>query len=195
MPNPRGSSGYGEAFRRANYKDWGGGDYDDIMSGVDAMIDRGIADPDRLGIMGWSYGGYMTSWAVTQTTRFKAASVGAGITNLYSMYGSNDLSSYLKSFFGDYPWRDPEEYARHSAMTFVDNIKTPVMIQHGEQDFRVPYAQAQEFYQALKDRKVPAEFVSYPRQGHGIAEPRLLKDAMHRNLDWFNKWIKGKHSK
>ena len=190
LPNPRGSSSYGEAFRRANYQDWGGGDYHDIMTGVDALIDRGIAHPDRLGIMGWSYGGYMTAWVVTQTARFKAVSIGAGITNLYSMYGSNDLSGYLKSFFGNYPWRDPEEYAKHSAITFVDQVKTPVLIQHGEQDFRVPYSQAQEFYQALKDRRVPVEFVSYPRQGHGITEPRLLKDAMQRNVDWFNKWVK-----
>lgn len=195
LPNPRGSRGYGEAFRRANYKDWGGGDYDDIMTGVDAMIGLGIAHPDRLGIMGWSYGGYMTAWVVTQTTRFKAASVGAGITNLYSMYGSNDLPGYLKSFFGDYPWRDPEEYAKHSAITFIDHVKTPVLIQHGEQDIRVPYTQAQEFHQALKDRKVPVEFVSYPRQGHGIGEPRLRKDALQRNLDWFNRWIKGKRQK
>ena len=192
LPNPRGSHGYGAAFRRANYKDWGGGDYGDIMTGVDAVIDRGIAHPDRLGIMGWSYGGYMTAWVVTQTTRFRAASVGAGITNLYSMYGSNDMSAYLKSFFGDFPWRDPVEYAKHSAISFMDRVKTPVLIQHGEQDRRVPYAQALEFHQALKDRKVPVEFVSYPRQGHGITEPRLRKDALKRNLDWFNRWIKGK---
>ena len=136
----------------------------------------------------------MTAWVVTQTTRFKAASVGAGITNVYSMYGANDMSAYLKSFFGDYPWRDPVEYARRSAISFIDKVKTPVLIQHGEQDVRVPYTQALEFHQALKDRKVPVEFVSYPRQGHGIGEPRLRKDALQRNLDWFNRWIKGKRS-
>ena len=183
---------YGESFKRANYRDWGGGDYRDIMAGVDAMVARGIANPDRLGIMGWSYGGYLTAWTVSQTDRFKAVSVGAGIVNLHSMYGTNDVPNYLRAFFGAYPWRDPEEYARRSALTFVDQVRTPVLIQHGEQDQRVPFAQAQEFYRALKDRKVPVEFVAYPRQGHGIGEPRLILDCLRRNLDWFDRWVLGK---
>ena len=192
LPNPRGSVNYGDAFKRANYRDWGGGDYRDIMTGVDAMISRGIADPDRLGMMGWSYGGYMTAWAVTQTDRFEAVSVGAGVANLYSMYGSNDISGYLLAFFGAVPWRDPEEYARHSALTFVDQVKSPVLIQHGERDVRVPFTQALEFHQALKDRKIQTELVIYPRQGHGLGEPRLVMDAMQRNLDWFDRWVLGK---
>ncbi|MDP6779364.1 MAG: S9 family peptidase [Candidatus Latescibacteria bacterium] len=192
QPNPRGSLHYGESFKRANYRDWGGGDYRDIMAGVDALVARGIANPDRLGIMGWSYGGYLTAWTVSQTDRFRAASVGAGIVNLHSMYGTNDIPNYLLAFFGAYPWRDPEEYARHSAITFTDRIRTPVLIQHGEKDERVPFAQAQEFYRSLKDRRIPVEFVAYPRQGHGIGEPRLILDCLKRNLAWFDRWVLGK---
>jgi len=192
MPNPRGSVNYGEAFKRANYRDWGGGDYQDIMSGVDAMVDRGIADPNRLGMMGWSYGGYMTAWTVSQTNRFKAVSVGAGICNAHSMYGSNDISGYLRAFFGSLPWRDPEAYASRSALTYADQVRSPVLIQHGERDVRVPFTQALEFHQALKERGVPVTFVAYPRQGHGIGEPRLILDAMTRNLEWFDKWVLGK---
>jgi dipeptidyl aminopeptidase/acylaminoacyl peptidase len=134
----------------------------------------------------------MAAWAVTQTDRFQAASMGAGITNLYSMYGSHDIQSYLRAFFGNYPWRDPEEYARHSAMTFVDQVKTPVLIQHGEQDTRVPLSQAKEFYQALRDRGATVEFVVYPRQGHGVSEPKLMRDVMQRNVDWMDRWVLGK---
>jgi dipeptidyl aminopeptidase/acylaminoacyl peptidase len=189
-PNPRGSAGYGEKFRQANVKDWGVGDFKDIMTGVDHLIAQGLADPQRLGIMGWSYGGYMTSWAITQTDRFKAASTGAGVTNLFSMYGQTDIPRFMEGYFGDVPWNQRELYAKHSAMTHVGKVKTPTLIQHGEKDDRVPLAQSQELHGALKRRGVPVEFVVYPRQGHNPSEPRLQADVLRRNVDWFNRWLK-----
>lgn len=191
LPNPRGSGGHGERFRRANFKDWGYGDYDDIMRGVDLLVRNGVADPERMGVMGWSYGGYMTSWVVTQTDRFKAASMGAGLSNLVSMYGTTDIPEFLGTHMGGRPWDDMREYLRHSAINFVGNARTPTLIQHGRQDRRVPLSQGEEFYQALKDVGVPVEMVIYPRQPHGIREPRLQRDALEHNLRWFNKWVLG----
>ncbi len=191
MPNPRGSGGYGEKFRRANFRDWGGMDYKDIMTGIDYLIEKGIADPDKLGIMGWSYGGYMTSWVITQTDRFKAASVGAGVTNLFSMYGQTDIPEFMECYFGALPWEDSEVYENHSAMYFINKARTPTLIQHGEKDVRVPLPQGQELYLGLKKSNVPVKFVIYPRQPHGIREPKLQRDSMKRNVEWFNKWIIG----
>ncbi len=191
MPNPRGSGGYGEKFRQANVKDWGYGDYKDIMAGVDELIKQGVADADKMGVMGWSYGGYMTSWVVSQTARFKAASMGAGLSNLISMYGTTDIPQFSEAYFGAKPWEDPELYLKHSAIRFVNQAKTPTLIQHGQEDRRVPISQGEEFYQALKDVGVPTEMVVYPRQPHGIQEPRLIKDTLQRNLNWFNKWLLG----
>jgi dipeptidyl aminopeptidase/acylaminoacyl peptidase len=189
-PNPRGSAGYGLKFRQANVKDWGGGDYRDIMAGVDHLIAQGIADPDRLGIMGWSYGGYMTSWIIGQTDRFKAASAGAGVTNLFSMYGQTDIPDFMERYLGDVPWKARELYLKHSPMTYAGNIKTPTLIQHGEKDRRVSVAQSQELYHALKRNGVPVEFVIYARQGHNPHEPRLQRDVLTRNVEWFNRWLK-----
>ncbi len=190
-PNPRGSTGYGKEFRYANFRDWGYGDMDDLMAGVDHVIDMGVGHPDSLLLMGWSYGGYMTSWIVSQTDRFQAASMGAGLSNLVSMYGTTDIPEFMASHFGGRPWEDMREYLRHSAMNFVGNAKTPTLIQHGGEDRRVPLSQGKEFYRALKKVGVPVEMVVYPRQPHGIREPKLLRDAMERNLNWFNKWLLG----
>lgn len=187
--NPRGSGGYGAAFRAANVRDWGGGDFCDIMAGVDALIDRGIADPNRLGIMGWSYGGYMTSWAITQTTRFRAASVGAGVTNLMSFNGTTDIPSFLPDYLAAEFWDDPEVYAAHSALFNVKDVTTPTLIQHGERDDRVPLGQGKELYNALKRQGVPVEMDIYPRQQHGPSEPRIIMDIMRRNLEWFDRWV------
>ncbi|MBI3982945.1 MAG: S9 family peptidase [Gemmatimonadetes bacterium] len=187
--NVRGSSGYGREFRYANYQDWGGGDYQDIMSGVDAMIQRGIADPERLGVMGWSYGGYMTSWVITQTKRFRAASVGAGVTNLMSFTGTADIPGFIPDYFGGEYWDVSERWRSHSAMFNVKGVSTPTLIQHGEQDLRVPVSQGYELYNALKRQGVPAKMVVYPRQPHGIQEPKLQLDAMKRNLEWFAQWL------
>ena len=188
--NVRGSSGYGRDFRYANYGDWGGGDYEDIMSGIDFLIEKGIADPERLGIMGWSYGGYMTSWVVTQTDRFRAASVGAGVTNLMSFTGTSDIPSFLPDYFHGEYWDVFDAWRSHSAMFNVKGVSTPTLIQHGEKDARVPISQGYELYNAIKRQGVTVKMVVYPRQPHGIGEPRLLNDAMQRNLDWFDRWLK-----
>ncbi len=189
--NVRGSSGYGRDFRYSNYRDWGGGDYRDILAGADALIEKGIADANRLGIMGWSYGGYMTSWVITQTKRFKAASVGAGVTNLMSFTGTADIPSFLPDYFGGEHWDILDLWRAHSAMFNVRGVSTPTLIQHGEADLRVPISQGYEFYNALKRQNVPVQMVVYPRQPHGLQEPKFLLDAMQRNLDWFDRWVKG----
>jgi dipeptidyl aminopeptidase/acylaminoacyl peptidase len=191
MPNPRGSGGYGERFRKANIKDWGYSDYNDIQDGVNELVARGVADKDRLGVMGWSYGGFMTSWTITQTQRFKAASVGAGVTNLFSMYGTTDIPPFQESYFGARPWEDRELYAKHSAMSYVDKVTTPTLIQHGTEDRRVPISQGEELYTALRSRGVTVEMVKYPRSQHGLSEPKLIRDSMMRNLDWFDRYVMG----
>jgi dipeptidyl aminopeptidase/acylaminoacyl peptidase len=190
--NPRGSSGYGREFRYANYGDWGGGDYRDIMTGVDAMIERGIADEDRLGVMGWSYGGYMTSWVLSQTNRFKAASVGAGIPNLMSFTGTADVPGFVPDYFGGEFWEVPEAWQEHSALFNIGGATTPTLIQHGEEDRRVPVSQAYELRNALSRQGVDVTMVVYPRQPHGIQEPKLQLDAMRRNLNWFDRWVMGR---
>ncbi len=190
QPNFRGSTGKALAFTRANKNNWGKGDYEDCMTGVDAMIALGIADPDRLGAFGWSYGGYMTFWILTQTDRFKAVSPGAGLTNIYSMYSQNDIQRYLRWFYSDKaPWDAQELYWDRSPMKYVKNVKTPVMIMHGQADTRVPIAQAQEFYMALKEMKVPVDFVVYPRENHGFTEPRHQMDRVRRYVKFFAKYL------
>jgi dipeptidyl aminopeptidase/acylaminoacyl peptidase len=163
-PNPRGSSGYGVDFRRANTKDWGFGDYQDLMTGVDRVIEMGVADPDRLGVMGWSYGGFMTSWVVTQTNRFKAASAGAPVTNLMSFNGTADIPAFIPDYFGGQFWEVLDVYQKHSPIFNVKSVTTPTMIQHGEADVRVPISQGYEFYNALKVKGVPTRMIVLPRQ-------------------------------
>ena len=190
QPNFRGSTGKGLAFAQANKNTWGKGDYDDCMTGVDAMIASGLADSDRLGAFGWSYGGYMTFWILTQTDRFKAVSPGAGLTNIYSMYSQTDIHRYLNWFYSDKaPWEASDLYWDRSPMKYVGNVKTPTMIMHGQVDTRVPIAQAQEFYQALVERKVPVEFVVYPRENHGFTEPRHNLDRVRRYVKFFSKYL------
>ncbi len=189
-PNFRGSSGRGEKFAMANQNDWGGGDYRDDMSGVQAMIDKGWADPNHMGAFGWSYGGFMTYWIDTQTDRFKAISPGAGLPDLYSMYSQTDIHRYLTIFFDmKSPWDNFQEYWDHSPMKYIENVKTPTMILHGIADTRVPIPQAEEFYEALKERHVPVEFVKYPRENHGFIEPRHIQDRWQRYLVFFGKYL------
>ena len=188
-PNPRGSGGYGRDFRFANYGDWGGGDYQDIMAGVDNAIALGVADPDRLGVLGWSYGGFMTSWIITQTRRFKAACVGAGVTDLVSFNGTSDIPGFVPDYFGGEFWDDLDTYRRHSPVLQAKGVATPTLVLHGENDVRVPLGQGREFYNALQRQGVPTELVIYPRQGHGNFEPRLRLDVLRRVLDWFAHWI------
>jgi dipeptidyl aminopeptidase/acylaminoacyl peptidase len=183
--NPRGSSGRGVKFRQANQADWGGHDYLDIMAGVDHVIALGVADPDQLGVMGWSYGGFMTSWILGHTDRFKAASIGAPVTDLVAFNGTTDIQGFLPSYFGGEFWEQPELYRQHSPLSHVANIKTPALIQHGEADSRVPLSQGLALYRALKKRRVPVKMVTYPRAPHGPREPRQLLHVMEANLDWF----------
>lgn len=190
QPNFRGSTGRGEKFTIANQNQWGDGDYKDDMSGVQAMIDKGWADPDRLGAFGWSYGGYMTFWIDTQTDRFKAISPGAGLPDLYSMYSQSDIHRYEALFFGmKAPWDNFQEYWDHSPMKYIENVKTPTMILHGQSDTRVPIPQSEEFYQALDERHVPVEYVTYPREEHGFTEPRHIQDRWQRYLVFFGKYL------
>jgi dipeptidyl aminopeptidase/acylaminoacyl peptidase len=191
-PNPRGSSGYGVEFRRANTKDWGMGDYLDLMTGVDKVIEMGVADPDRLGVMGWSYGGFMTSWIVTQTNRFKAASAGAPVTNLMSFNGTADIPAFVPDYMGGQFWEALDVYQKHSPMFNVKAVTTPTMIQHGEADIRVPISQGYEFYNALKVKGVPTRMLVLPRQPHGPNEPKMQLAAMNANLEWFDKYIGAK---
>jgi dipeptidyl aminopeptidase/acylaminoacyl peptidase len=187
--NPRGSGGYGKEFRFANENDWGGGDYRDIISGVDALIERGIADSERLGVMGWSYGGFMTSWMITQTKRFKAASVGAGVTNLMSFTGTADIAGFIPDYMGGEFWDEFDRWRTHSAMFQIKGVTTPTLIQHGDRDPRVPISQSYELHNALRRQGVPVKMVVYPRQAHTILEPKLMLDAAQRNLDWFDQWL------
>ncbi len=190
-PNPRGSSGYGKEFRYANVRDWGYGDMDDLMAGVDEVIDRGVAHPDSLLLMGWSYGGYMTSFAVTRTDRFKAASMGAGLPNLVSMVTTTDIGEYLVAHMGGAEfWEDYEEYERHSAMYRIANVTTPTQVIHGENDLRVPFTQGQEFYRALGRLGVPTEMIVLPRTPHGPQEPKLQMEVSRVILKWFEQHLR-----
>jgi dipeptidyl aminopeptidase/acylaminoacyl peptidase len=189
-PNPRGSSGYGKEFRYSNVRDWGFGDYQDLMTGVDYVLAMGIADANNQFVMGWSYGGYMTSWVVTQTDRFKAASMGAGLPNLVSMVTTTDIPDYIVAHAGGKEfWEEYEEYEKHSAIYQIKNAKTPTQVIHGANDLRVPFTQGQEFYNALKRKGVDTEMVVYPRTPHGPQEPKLLIDVTPRIMTWFEKYL------
>jgi dipeptidyl aminopeptidase/acylaminoacyl peptidase len=184
MPNPRGSIGYGARFATANIGDWGGKDFKDIMAGVDILIARSVADPDKLVVMGGSYGGFMTFWAISQTDRFKAAIGHAGISDWYSFHGQSDVPGLMEYGLGGQPWASAENYRKWSPMTHVERVKTPLLITHGERDLRVPIAQAEQYYRALKKRGVETVFLRYPREGHGIQEPNHQIDLFRRQLEW-----------
>lgn len=177
--NFRGSSNYGQEHLNANQDNWGIRDYDDIMTGVDYVIGQGWADPDRMVAYGWSYGGYMTFWMSTQTDRFKLISPGAGLSNLYSMYSTTDIPAYLGWFFGT-PWDNEDIYRQLSPIRHANKVTAKILIMHGANDARVPPEQAVEFYKALTDLGKDVSFVRYPRQGHGIGEPRLAMDRLRR---------------
>lgn len=191
-PNPRGSTNYGERFMRANIMDWGHGDYDDIMTGVDQLIRQGIADSTRTAFEGWSYGGYMTAWVVSQTSRFKAARMGAGLTDLQSMYGTTDIPGYIGTFFNGMPTKETLDFYRaRSPITFVNNVTTPLLILQGGSDQRVPIGQSLEYYRALKDYGKTVQLVFYPREGHGLSEYYHQLDKMQREYDWIVKYTLG----
>ncbi len=188
--NPRGSTGYGKDFRYANFMDWGYGDLSDLLSGVDEVIEMGVAHPDSLLLMGWSYGGYMTSFAVTQTNRFRAASMGAGLPNLVSMVTTTDIGDYLVGHMGGEYFDDYATYEKHSAIYHIGNVTTPTQVIHGALDLRVPFTQGQEFYNSLDRLGVDTEMVVYPRTPHGPTEPKFLMDVSERILTWFNRHLR-----
>jgi dipeptidyl aminopeptidase/acylaminoacyl peptidase len=188
FPMPRGGSGYGEAGHRMIVNAWGEADYEDIMAGVDHLIATGIADPNRLGVMGASYGGFMTNWIVTQTNRFKAASSSASISDLTDLYYLADAGAVMEEYFKK-PWENRESYAAHSPITFVEKVSTPLLLQHGENDPRVPLASGRKFYEALKALGKRVEFDIFPRGGHVQYQPVAQRESMRRNLEWFLRWI------
>jgi len=190
FPNPRGSFGQGEAFTRANVKDFGYGDFKDIMAGVDEAIRIAPVDPERLGICGWSYGGFMTMWAVTQTNRFKAAMAGAGLSNWQSYYGENLIDQWMIPFFGKSVYDDPEVYAKSSPINFIKHAKTPTLILVGDSDGEVPAPQSYEFWHALKTLGVETQFVVYEHEGHMFAKPEHQRDVVDRTMAWFNARLK-----
>ncbi|MEP7266283.1 MAG: S9 family peptidase [Saprospiraceae bacterium] len=191
-PNPRGSTGYGADFRMANRSDWGGKDYIDIMNGVDQVIKMGVADSARMGVMGWSYGGFMSSWIVGHTNRFKVASIGAPVVDLVNQNLTDDINGFLPSYFKADPWNDWATYDAHSPLRFVQNVKTPVLLQHCEGDQRVPITNGLMFYNALKRRNVTVRMLAMPRQAHGPVEPKMNLKVFETNVEWMNKYIGGK---
>ncbi len=188
-PNIRGSTGYGQRFIESNRADWGGDDFRDIMAGLDTLVARGVADPGRLGIGGWSYGGYMAEWAITQTDRFDAAVTGAGMANLISEFGMEGGPAYDRWFFG-LPYENAEEFLESSPFMYLKNAKTPTLILQGLEDTTDPPGQSRELYRGLKYYGVPAELVEYPREPHGFRERRHLIDRSERILAWFEKYVK-----
>lgn len=162
----------------------------DVMSGVDFLIDKGWVDEDRLLVGGASYGGYLTSWVITQTTRFKAAYVSAGVVDLVTEYALTDEPSFLIGYFNSTPYDDPQIYQKNSSLSYASQVKTPVFIVHGERDLRVPVSQAYEFYSALKHYGAEVKLVIYPREYHGIREYIHQLDLMNRTLEWFKEHLK-----
>ena len=191
-PNPRGSFGQGEKFTQANIKDFGYGDFRDILAGVDEVVKTLPVDNDRIGITGWSYGGYLTMWAVTQTNRFRAAVSGAGLSDWLSYYGENDIDEWMIPYFGASVYDDPAVYARSAPMTFIKNAKTPTLLLVGERDGECPAPQSREFWHALRTLGVPTELVIYPGEGHVFIQPEHQQDVRERVLAWFDHYLKPK---
>jgi dipeptidyl aminopeptidase/acylaminoacyl peptidase len=191
FPNPRGSYGQGEDFTRANVKGFGYGDLHDILAGVDEVVKTLPVDNSRIGIAGWSYGGFMTMWAVTQTNRFRAAVSGAGIANWQSYYGENDIDQWMIPYFGASVYDDPAVYAKSSPINYIKNAKTPTLILVGDRDGECPAPQSYEFWHALKTLGVENQFVVYEGEGHYIYKPGDQRDIMSRLLNWFNQHLGG----
>jgi dipeptidyl aminopeptidase/acylaminoacyl peptidase len=189
QPNPRGSYGQGEGFTAANRKDWGGGDFQDIQAGVDEAIKSAPIDSQRIGITGWSYGGYMTMWGVTQTNRFRAAVAGAGISNLQSYYGENKVDQSLIPFMGASVYDDPAVYLKSSPINFIKNVKTPTLVVVGDSDGECPAPQSYEFWHALKTFGIPTQLMIYPREGHHFSDPAHSQDLIERAAGWFNLYM------
>lgn len=189
MPNYRGSTGRGIEFAEANIGDMGGRDFQDIMAGVDALIERGIADEEKLGIGGWSYGGFLTAWAITQTDRFKAAVAGAAITDWLSFHGTSYLCAWDSLHYQADPYVRGSVYERFSPMLYIANARTPTLILHGEKDGDVPLSQGVELFRALREHGVESEMVIYPREPHSVSETPHVRDLLQRTCDWFESHV------
>jgi len=190
LPNPRGSYGQGEDFTRANVKDFGHGDLRDDLAGVDAVLKKYPIDPARLGVTGWSYGGFMTMWTVTQTDRFHAAVAGAGVANWQSYYGQNLIDQWMIPFFGASVYDDPAAYEKSSPIKFIKNVKTPTLVIVGEHDAECPSAQSYEFWHALRTLGAPTQLIIYPGEGHMFLKPENQADRMYQTIAWFDKYLK-----
>jgi acylaminoacyl-peptidase len=193
FPNPRGSYGEGEKFTAANVKDFGYGDWLDIQAGVDKAVDSAPIDPQRLGLTGWSYGGYMTMWGVTQTKRFRAAVAGAGISDWLSYYGENKINRWMIPYFGASVYDDPAVYAKSAPINYIKQVSTPTLIVVGERDGECPAPQSLEFWRALETLGVPTRLVIYPNEGHMFVNPAHSRDVIERTIDWFNEYLKPAH--
>ena len=191
LPNPRGSYGQGEAFTRANVKDFGYGDLEDIMTGVDEVLRRYPVDGNRLGIRGWSYGGFMTMWAVTQTNRFKAAVSGAGISNWLSYTGENGISEWMVPFFGATAYENKAVYDRSSPINYIDHARTPTLLVVGERDAECPAPQSFEFWRGLQHAGVATQLIVYPDEGHHFVTPAHVRDVRERTVRWMDTYLKG----
>lgn len=190
-PNYRGSAGYGEAFRKLNYRNLGTGDYADVISGVDHLIEQGFVDREKVGVMGWSQGGYISAFCSAYSDRFKAISVGAGISNWVTYYVNTDIHQFTRFYMGETPWDDPDVYAKTSPMTYIKRACTPTLIQHGDKDNRVPLPNAFELYQGLRDMDVETELVVFKGMPHGPDKPGLCRAIMKQNLLWFSHHMLG----
>ena len=188
-PNYRGSAGYGEKFRSLNVRNLGVGDYWDVISGVDHLIAKGIVDRERVGAMGWSQGGYISAFITCMSDRFKAVSVGAGISDWMTYYVNTDIAPFTRQYLKATPWEDPEIYRKTSPISYVKSARTPTLIQHGELDRRVPIPNAYELRQALEDRGIPVKMIVYKGFGHGIDKPKQQRAVMEQNYEWFSQWI------
>ena len=190
-PNYRGSAGYGEKFRALNVRNLGVGDYADVISGVDHLIARGWVDKERVGAMGWSQGGYISAFITASSDRFKAVSVGAGISDWMTYYANTDITPFTRQYLHATPWDDPEIYRKTSPVSYIAKAKTPTLIQHGENDRRVPIPNAYELREALEDKGVPVKMVVYKGFGHGINKPKQQRAVMEENDKWFAQYIWG----
>ena len=189
-PNYRGSAGYGEAFRSLNVRNLGVGDAWDVLSGIDELVRRGLVDQGRVGVMGWSQGGYISAFLATHdAARFRAVSVGAGISNWVTYYVNTDIHPFTRQYLEATPWDDMEIYRKTSPMTYIKSAKVPVLIQHGDGDRRVPLPNAYELYQGLVDQGVKARLVVFKGFGHGLNKPKALRAALEQNLEWFSEYV------
>jgi dipeptidyl aminopeptidase/acylaminoacyl peptidase len=189
-PNYRGSAGYGERFRSLNVRNLGIGDAWDVLSGIDALVQQGLVDRDRVGSMGWSQGGYISAFLTTRhADRFKAISVGAGISDWMTYYVNTDIHPFTRQYLKATPWDDPKIYADTSPMTYIKQARTPTLIQHGKDDARVPIPNAFQLYQGLRDQNVPVQLSIFNGFGHGLTKPKANRAAMQQNLDWFTRYI------